>query len=216
MDACINPEPLPISSIMQRKTFKHRAFDPDPDAPQQCCDHPECDLPAGYRAPRGRDNLRSYYWFCLEHVRQYNANWDYYRGMTPGQIESHLRADVSWQRPSWKMGSSTSDSSKKSFTIDDLHDPLDILRGRKGRTDHKAETRKAAPESLRQPLAQLNLDWPTTIEVVKTRYRVLARRYHPDTNQDDPKAEERFKVIGTAYTALKEYFTNDQADHEVN
>ncbi|MBA5727167.1 J domain-containing protein [Bombella mellum] len=193
---------------MQRKPSRHKAFAPDPDAPAQCCDHPDCDQPAGYRAPRGRDNLRSYYWFCLEHVRQYNASWDYYRGMTPGQIEQHLREDTSWQRPSWKMGTPGHDSARASFTLDDLHDPLDILKGHRTRPSREAETRRHAPAALREPLAQLDLEWPTTIEVIKTRYRVLARRYHPDANQDDPRAEERFKVIGTAYATLRNHFAN--------
>jgi len=24
-----------------------------------------------------------YYWFCLEHVREYNQAWDYFKGMNP-------------------------------------------------------------------------------------------------------------------------------------
>lgn len=128
--------------------------------------------------------------------------------MTPGQIEQHLREDTSWQRPSWKMGTPGHDSARSSFTLDDLHDPLDILRGHKARPSREAETRRHAPAALREPLAQLNLEWPTTIEVIKTRYRVLARRYHPDANQDDPRAEERFKVIGTAYATLRDHFAN--------
>ncbi|WP_018979623.1 J domain-containing protein [Saccharibacter floricola] len=192
---------------MQRRTSKTRAFDPDPDAPNQSCDHPDCDQPAGYRAPRGRDNLRSYYWFCLQHVRQYNANWDYYRGMTPGQIENHLRADTSWQRPSWKLGAMTG-SARSSFTVDDLQDPLDILNARRTHPTQESPPRQQAPEALRQPLALLDLGWPTTLEDVKTRYRALARRYHPDANKDDPRAEERFKTIASAYATLRSHFTS--------
>ena len=35
-------------------------------------------------------------------------------------------------------------------------------------------------------------------DITKT-YRNLARKYHPDTNAGDAKAEERFKEISTAY-----------------
>ena len=39
---------------------------------------------------------------------------------------------------------------------------------------------------------------------VKKTYRKLARKLHPDQNQGDPKAEERFKEIGEAYAVLSD------------
>ncbi|MGC5747801.1 DnaJ domain-containing protein [Gluconobacter sp. NFX36] len=199
---------------MQRKSTRHRAFDPDPEAPDQICDHPGCTERAGYRAPRGRDALRSYFWFCLDHVREYNSRWDFYRGMTPGQIEAHLRADTSWQRPSWKLGTGT--ANKAEFNEEDILDPLDILgasrRNRAERAKESARQRAAAsgpPEPLRQPLATLDLSWPVSLDDVKTRYRALARRHHPDANIGDQKAEERFKAIGAAYSVLKTHFSRE-------
>lgn len=39
---------------------------------------------------------------------------------------------------------------------------------------------------------------------IKTAYRKLARKYHPDSNQGDTKAEERFKEISEAYSVLSD------------
>jgi len=39
---------------------------------------------------------------------------------------------------------------------------------------------------------------------IKKAYRKLARKYHPDVNAGDPKAEERFKEIQEAYDVLKD------------
>ena len=50
-----------------------------------------CRAEATHKAPKSRDELNSYVWFCLEHVREYNASWDYYAGMNENQIEAHRR-----------------------------------------------------------------------------------------------------------------------------
>jgi molecular chaperone DnaJ len=39
---------------------------------------------------------------------------------------------------------------------------------------------------------------------IKKAYRKLARKYHPDANEGDPKAEARFKEISEAYTVLSD------------
>jgi molecular chaperone DnaJ len=39
---------------------------------------------------------------------------------------------------------------------------------------------------------------------IKKSYRKLARKYHPDANKGDPKAEERFKEISEAYNTLSD------------
>ena len=51
------------------------------------CDSPGCDALGEHRAPRSRDSLNHYYWFCLEHVRAYNARWNFYAGLSQAEIE---------------------------------------------------------------------------------------------------------------------------------
>ena len=47
---------------------------------------------------------------------------------------------------------------------------------------------------------------------IKKQYRKLAKRNHPDTNQNDPKAAERFKEISEAYTVLGDAEKRKQYD----
>ena len=158
-------------------------------------------LEGGYRAPKSRTTVNEYHWFCLEHVRAYNAAWDFYKGMTPGQIEAQTRADTSWQRPTWPLGS----LGRQSFDETMLHDPLQLLStGRMKREPPKAKV----PAEMREAIQTLGLDWPVSIDVLKTRYKQLAKRHHPDANGGDRAAEERLKTINIAYAAVRHYLTD--------
>jgi len=163
---------------------------------------PNCGAPGEYRAPKSRRTLREYWWFCLEHVRAYNSTWDYYKGMSPAEMEQELRSDTAWQRPSWPLGRLGS----AAWEDEVLRDPLHILAtGGINTGSNKARARAAGetPGDLREPLNALGLTWPTTLDEVKTRYKELAKRHHPDANGGSRDAEERLKTINLAYATLR-------------
>ena len=84
-----------------------------------------------------------------------------------------------------------------------LRDPLHILAaGARARAGHRT-TPDQTPAELREPLATLGLTWPTTLDAVKTRYKELAKRHHPDANGGGRAAEERLKTINLAYAAVR-------------
>jgi hypothetical protein len=186
---------------MTRRTHKARAYAPDPEAPGRLCDIPGCCLDGEYRAPKSRTHLRDYFWFCLDHVRAYNASWDYYKGMSAAQIEAHMRADTGWQRPTWPLGRLGSATWEDEL----LHDPLHLLerrRTQRGMGSERGDDHQM-PAEMREPMATLGLSWPTTLDAVKTRYKELAKRHHPDANGGDRAAEERLKTINLAYAAVR-------------
>src|SRR5262245_38410818 len=49
-------------------------------------------------------------------------------------------------------------------------------------------------------------------EEIKKSYRKLAKQYHPDANQNDAKAAEKFKEIGEAYAVLSDAEKRKQYD----
>src|SRR5512132_2235321 len=73
-------------------------------AHRRACAWPGCEGEGHFRAPKSRQQLREFQWLCLEHVREFNRGWDYFAGMTQGDIDAHRRADVTWHRPTWRMG----------------------------------------------------------------------------------------------------------------
>lgn len=52
--------------------------------------------------------------------------------------------------------------------------------------------------------AALGVEKTAGQDEIKKAYRALARKYHPDANQGDPAAEERFKEISHAYDILSD------------
>jgi len=180
---------------MLNPSRRARAYAPDPEAPGHACDMPGCPLAGEYRAPKSRTSLREFHWFCLEHVREYNAGWDFYKGMSPEQIENQVRADTSWQRPTWPLGS------LGAARLDtELEDRLHAFAfGAKP----KAAPNPGAPPELREPLSVLGLLWPVTLAAVKAKYKELAKRHHPDANGGDKGSEEMLKTINLAYATLR-------------
>ncbi|CAO3423831.1 DnaJ domain-containing protein [Azospirillum doebereinerae] len=174
-----------------------------PRGATRVCDHPECVAAGEHRAPKSRGTLNEYWWFCLDHVREYNRAWDYYAGMSSDQIEAEVRRDTTWQRPSWPMGKWSAqekylrDRVLHGFSFEFGHDPG------KSRDEEKAHRRHHARTAEEEALALLELAPPVDFPAIKTRYRELAKRYHPDANGGDRAAEEKLKEINLAYNTLK-------------
>jgi molecular chaperone DnaJ len=58
--------------------------------------------------------------------------------------------------------------------------------------------------ALKDPYKTLGVDKKASDEEIKKAYRKLARQYHPDRNQGDKSAEERFKEVQEAYSVLSD------------
>lgn len=164
----------------------------------RACDHPGCGQGGEFRAPRSRDSLNEYYWFCLEHVRAYNASWDYYAGMSPEEIESEVRRSTTWERPTWPLGTK-GNGRKFSFRMDD---PFGFFE-HDDDEERAKPPRPPTPEELAMKTLELTPDAPLTLADLKARYKELVKRHHPDANNGDKGAEERFKRINQAYQTLK-------------
>ena len=67
------------------------------------CDKHQCNKSGEYKAPKSRSELNAYYYFCLNHVKEYNKSWDFYKGLSVDQIELSMRKDTVWDRPSWPL-----------------------------------------------------------------------------------------------------------------
>lgn len=167
----------------------------------RCCDWPGCDGVGEHRAPKSRMELRSYHWFCLDHIRQYNAGWNYYAGMSDAEVEADLRRDTVWHRPSWPLGSGNGRAAP-----DDILEKLGAFGPEWDKSGGAKRPEGGAPLGARQAwaVAVFGLTGPVVAEAVKARYKELVKQHHPDTNGGAKSAEEKVKEINEAYQIIME------------
>lgn len=67
-------------------------------------------------------------------------------------------------------------------------------------------TRSKLPTNVVSALKVFDLGISATWREVGTKYRALAKKYHPDTATDKKNAATEFARIGTAYEILKKHF----------
>ncbi|MBS0519468.1 MAG: J domain-containing protein [Proteobacteria bacterium] len=165
---------------------------------ERVCEMPGCQLHGEYRAPYSRDRLNEYRWFCLEHVRDYNKKWDYFAGLDAEQIEQHIRADTTWRRPVWPLGTRGGGGPR-------IHDPLGLSddAGLGERPAPRLDGSEQLTPAERSAIEVLELSWPLTQADVKSRYKELVKLHHPDANGGAREAEEKLKEINAAYSTLR-------------
>ena len=168
--------------------------DEAPRAGVRTCQYPGCREDGIYRAPVARDRLNEYYWFCLDHVRAYNLSWDYFRGMNETEIERQRRRDTVWERPSWPFGHFGEEHGPEGPHV---RDPFGFF------SDGPGGPPPGPMDEEQKALAVLDLQQPVTFEDIRTRYKILVKKLHPDANGGNPEAEERLKAVNQAYAALK-------------
>jgi hypothetical protein len=178
------------------------------------CDWPQCQAPATHRAPKGRLREREYWKFCLDHVRAYNHSYNFFAGMTPDDIARYQKEAVIGHRPTWKMGmgggraSGRSRSSRFGEQLAGADDPLGMFREFNPATGARSSSRHSSLDAPvrnaeRKALGTLGLEAEASTQEVKTRFKELVKRHHPDANGGDRSSEDKLREIIQAYNYLK-------------
>lgn len=165
------------------------------------CASPGCEAEGSYRAPMGRLREGQYFCFCLDHVREYNATYNYFNGMNDADVARYMKDATVGHRPTWSMGARQGQSGFREEGRP-TEDPLGLFRNRfHGQPAPKREPRYS-PVTMRA-LAALDLDETAGAELIRTRYKELVKRHHPDANGGDRSREEKLREIIHAYKTLR-------------
>jgi len=175
------------------------------------CEWTGCQNKGAHRAPKGRENSREYWHFCLNHVREYNQNYNFFSGMNADAVARYQKDALTGHRPTWKMGANGGVKKGAESEIDGAFDPFSMFAELNGRTgwrkgpeaaQPKVETRKVM-NAERKALQVMGLGPDSTLADVKSKYKALVKQHHPDANGGDRSTEDRLIEIIKAYNYLK-------------
>jgi hypothetical protein len=198
------------SPLFDRIRIKPSADEPR-EAEGPACEHPGCKALGEFRAPKGRDQEGQYFRFCLNHVREYNASYNYFNGMSDNAVAAYQKDAIIGHRPTWTMGMNSSakpgaeaEAPKRDWAY---VDPLGVLNGH----DFTQARTRQAPEpkrprytgAVRRALDVLGLDDGADGPAIKAQYKTLVKRFHPDANGGDRSYEARLRDIIKAHDTLK-------------
>ena len=170
------------------------------------CAHPGCEAPGEFRAPAGRgssfDGPGDWRWLCLDHVREFNAGYNYFEGMSSDEIQAAHNPYGGWDRETRAFARMGADGPPR---WSDFQDPLDAIGARFRRSAAEGPRRdgRELSDGDRKSLRILGLGTDADRRILRRRYADLLRRYHPDHNGGDRGHEKALQAVIEAYTQLK-------------
>jgi hypothetical protein len=188
------------SRLFDRIRIKPAPQEPGPAVAR--CDHPGCEERGLYRAPMGRDREGQYFRFCIDHVREYNASYDYFRGMDVEELLKYQKDETVGHRPTWSMGARRGAQPPRARVDESMFAEARVYRPRGARSAGVNVEPRYNSLALKA-LAAMQLTGSATVQTIKARYKELVKRHHPDANGGDRSSEEKLREIIQAYNYLR-------------
>lgn len=165
------------------------------------CAVPGCTAPGEFKAPlqpANFDGPGAWRFLCLDHIREHNAKYNFFDGMSSEEITAAQSPLAGWDRPSRKFAANGADPPPR---WSDFADPLDAISTRFGHIGGAKPSRFNKTE--RQALSVLGLGDDANRHSLRQTYSTLVRRYHPDKNGGDRAHEARLAAVIEAYQLLR-------------
>ena len=159
------------------------------------CYNPDCNELGIYPAPKSKEKLREYLYFCINCIREFNKSWNYFEGLNEQELEIEIRKSTTWNRPSWKFGTKNLNYDfEKAF--------------RQFNEQKKLDENKNVSKKIKDAFNLLDLDLNSSPDEIKRRYKNLAKKWHPDVQQNETNHNKnKFIDITNAYKTILDSFT---------
>ena len=165
------------------------------------CAVPGCSEPGEFKAPLRAadfDGPGQWRFLCLEHVREHNAKYNFFNGMSPEEISDAQSPYAGWDRATRAFAHAGGDPAP---AWSNFSDPLEAISGRFRRA--RQENSSLFSRAEQRALTVLGLGEDADLKSVRGRYSQLVRRFHPDRNGGDRTHEGRLGEVIEAYQLLR-------------
>ena len=178
------------------------------DSSEQVCEHPNCDKPGKYRAPKSPDNIDDFHWFCLQHVREYNKGWNFFENQSEEDVAAQMDKDRVWGRSTQPFGrgdgSTHSHADGNSYARFGMNDPHSILGEQSpGSAATGRRPTRRLPPTERRALEILDAEDTMTKAEIRKLYKALVKDLHPDMNAGSRADEDRLTEVVWAWDQIK-------------
>jgi len=162
------------------------------------CESSGCKELGKYKAPVEKDNIKNFKWLCKNHIKIFNKNWNYFEGMSQNEIDSFLKSDVTWHKPTQNFASA--DNFFSILWNNTLNDDFKIFKNGKYSSSIK---NKHLSEKDKDAFIIMNLSFGADWKTIQKRFKTLVKKFHPDKNAGNKQFEDKLKKITLAYSHLK-------------
>ncbi|MCC5971199.1 MAG: J domain-containing protein [Pararhodobacter sp.] len=197
------------STDKKKRTKGRRGMSGAVETSSRQCEHPGCTKPGRYRAPRSRDALDDYLWFCKDHAREYNLKWNFFAGQTDEEMLGTMERDRIWGRATEPLGRSAREA--RGWERLGIDDPYQVLGDKATRRPAEptlarpgGTATRRLPPTERRALEILDARDTWTRPEIRRQYKSLVKDLHPDLNAGNRADEERLQEVVWAWDQIKE------------
>ena len=193
---------MSVSSAKKKNPRGRRGMSGAFETSTRQCHHEGCQESGKYRAPRSPDHLDEFFWFCKDHVREYNLKWNFFNGASEEEMDQQIQSDRVWNRDTKPFKKSAEERAWERLGINDAHE---VLGGNATQNPGKgiSGTRRLPPTERRAVEILEAKDHWTKAEIRK-QYKSLIKVLHPDMNGGDRSQEEQLQEVVWAWDQIKE------------
>ncbi|HEX7873396.1 MAG TPA: J domain-containing protein [Sphingobium sp.] len=177
---------------------------------ERACLFDGCENPGEFRAPpeelrNAADGPPRWRWLCQDHIREFNQQYNFFKGMSAEEITAAQRPMAGWERET-RAFSSAAATGTPPPRWSDFSDPLDAIgakfRQRMAEARGRADGKPLSGDD-RKALRTLGLGLDADRKALRQAYTALVRRFHPDHNGGDRTHEQALQDVIAAYAHLR-------------
>ena len=196
---------ISVSSAKKKNPRGRRGMSGAFETSQRPCDHEGCQEAGKFRAPKSPDSLDDYFWFCKDHVREYNLKWNFFDTVSEQEFVDRVARDRVWDRETKPFGKRSEEQRAWArLGVDDPHQVLGQNGTRNpGRNPASPAASRRLPTNERRAVEILDVADTASKAEIRKSYKALIKVLHPDMNGGDRSQEEQLGLVVWAWEQLR-------------